>query len=73
MEHYFALVQSITNCKDLFPMYSDSEDINIQDYTEFWFLLAIPLMYINKISSVIKKKTQKITSHYSDNLKYSKL
>lgn len=56
VEHYFALVQSITNCKDLFPMYSDSEDINIQDYTEFWFLLAILLMYINKISSVIKKK-----------------
>lgn len=32
VEHYFALVKSITNCKDLFPIYSDSEDINILDY-----------------------------------------
>lgn len=32
VEHYFALIKSITKCKDVFPVYSDSEDITILDY-----------------------------------------
>jgi len=39
VEYYFALVKSIIKYKDVFPRYSDSEDINILDYISRYVIL----------------------------------